>query len=283
MHTNKMSFFYFQEVEIPEEKAKNKFQGDAKSAKSDFVEKEVFEKLKSYLEESPDVTLMLHDIVLPKGKQQQEIDFLVVNFSHQYLLNIEVKTSLMPKENKKGKSSTKDAKLQLSRIRELLNDFFGSDLKGQWKTISMVCCQKEMEETVEKCEHCQKFVVKPSGIHQKLQSIEESLKTNEQEKYPQDFQEIAKALIFGLPKVALPVTGVYHKFVCKAVTEEAGSAENIRIWAFPTPQQRRLLKEPKVVFAAPWGAGKTILMVEETSDIASRGEKVLFLIFNPSN
>ena len=41
-----------------------------------------------------------------------------------------------------------------------------------------------------------------------------------------------------------------------------------------------VLNKPKVVFAAPWGSGKTLLMTAKAIELANLGEKVLFLIFN---
>ena len=61
--------------------------------------------------------------------------------------------------------------------------------------------------------------------------------------------------------------------------QDAGSAKNIRVWCYPTPEQRLILNSPKMILLAPWGAGKTVFMVAEAIQIAEKGGKVLFLIF----
>ena len=85
---------------------------------------------------------------------------------------------------------------------------------------------------------------------------------------------------------ALPVLGNLPKATQEAV-EKAGTKENIELWCYPTPQQRSILESPKIVFAAPFGSGKTLLMTIRAIELAEAGEDVLFLIFvdgraNPS-
>ena len=99
----------------------------------------------------------------------------------------------------------------------------------------------------------------------------------QQVKYPEDFKTIVKYLLFSAPKIPLPVTGNMVTAVHKAI-QEAGSAENIRVWCYPTPEQRLIFGSPKLVLLAPWGAGKTFFMVAEAIQKAENGEKVLFLL-----
>ena len=272
---------------MSQNEGKKKLFGDIKQAKAELTEKEVYNELSKFIKNKEHSTLLIHGVELPlhlpERQGKQEIDFLLVNYTKQYILNVEVKKSLTPIKNKPGQSTTKNAQKQLLRIRTLLNRIFGSVLKGQWKIMSMVSCH-ELEESVENCNHCHQFVSKGApGIIQRIQAFEQSLEINDFQKFPRDFQEIAKYLLFCLPLLPLPVTGIHHKFVSKAVTEKVGSVENIKLWAFPTPEQRAILKSPKLIFAAPWGAGKTILMVHEAIEIAKRDEKVLFLIFHNGN
>ena len=60
---------------------------------------------------------------------------------------------------------------------------------------------------------------------------------------------------------------------------EAGSAENIRVWGYPTPEQRLIFSSRKLILLAPWGGGKTFFMVAEAIRIAEKGENVLILLF----
>ena len=104
------------------------------------------------------------------------------------------------------------------------------------------------------------------------------LQAHQQVKFPEDFITIAKYLLFSAPKIALPVTGNMVTAVLKAI-QEAGSPENIRVWCYPTPEQRLILGSPKLILLAPWGAGKTFFMVAEAIQKAENREKVLFLLF----
>ena len=78
--------------------------------------------------------------------------------------------------------------------------------------------------------------------------------------------------------VALPVGGNLTTAVREAI-EKAGSRDNIYIWCYPTPGQRAILSNTKIVFASPFGSGKTLFMVVKAIELADKGENVLFLIF----
>ena len=104
------------------------------------------------------------------------------------------------------------------------------------------------------------------------------LQAQQQVKFPEDFKTIVKYLLFSAPKIALPVTGKMVTAVLKAI-QEAGSPENIRVWCYPTPEQRLIFSSPKLILLAPWGAGKTFFMVAEAIQKAENGEKILFLLF----
>ena len=85
-----------------------------------------------------------------KGKNVQEIDFLLINWTHHYILNIEVKKWLGVVKGKPGdidKCSISKAKKQINTIKTMIEDWFGADLKGDWKYVSALYCQ-EMEESI---------------------------------------------------------------------------------------------------------------------------------------
>ena len=70
------------------------------------------------------------------------------------------------------------------------------------------------------------------------------------------------------------MVSVVHKAI-----QEAGSAENIKVWGYPTPTQRLIFNSRKLILLAPWGAGKTFFMVAEAIQLAENGENVLVLLF----
>ena len=97
-------------------------------------------------------------------------------------------------------------------------------------------------------------------------------------KYVQDFVTICTFLLFCCPVIALPVLGNLPKVIQDAVLK-SGSRDNIAIYCFPTPQQRGVLCHPWLIFAAPFGSGKTLFMIVKAIELAEDGEDVLFLLF----
>ena len=97
-------------------------------------------------------------------------------------------------------------------------------------------------------------------------------------KHPDDLKTILQYLLFCAPAVSLPVRGNMVSAVSKAI-EEAGSLDNIRVWCFPTPQQRLIFTCSKLVLLGPWGCGKTLFLTAEAIKLAESGGKVLYLIF----
>ena len=69
-------------------------------------------------------------------------------------------------------------------------------------------------------------------------------------------------------------------FLWKKAINDAGSAENIKVWCYPTPQQRLIFSEPKLILLGAWGTGKTLFMIAESIRLAELGQKVLFLLFS---
>ena len=69
-------------------------------------------------------------------------------------------------------------------------------------------------------------------------------------------------------------------FFFKKAINDAGSAENIKVWCYPTPQQRLIFSEPKLILLGAYGTGKTLFMIAESIRLAGLGQKVLFLLFS---
>ena len=94
-----------------------------------------------------------------KGENVREMDFLVINFTYQYILNIEVKKWLGQIEGK-SKNIIDEAIVQLESNKAKLEDWFGADLKGDWRFVSALYC-KAMH-TVSKYAFPFHFVLWPS-------------------------------------------------------------------------------------------------------------------------
>ena len=64
-----------------------------------------------------------------------EKDFIIINLTYGYVLNIEAKQTLNQK-------SMESAKKQLENTKKIIEKWFGADLKPGWVFISAVYCEK---------------------------------------------------------------------------------------------------------------------------------------------
>ena len=72
---------------------------------------------------------------------------MIVNYTHQYILNLEVKEWIGPLEDKPEEESIiKVAEAQLERIRHLIEEWFSSELIGDWIYISALYCQSMVNQ-----------------------------------------------------------------------------------------------------------------------------------------
>ena len=160
------------------------FQSDINHTKADLVEKQVRDVVTGYYKELDGVAVLiiqgLEMLMLdaPKGKNIQEVDFLIINYSKQYILNIEAKTSLT--ETMTGKRSNRmtvieKAKRQSQKIKQILEDLY-PHLKGPWKYCSMFYCQEEMSDKLRQCSHCLDFIARgPEDLLAKVKLMDEKM------------------------------------------------------------------------------------------------------------
>ena len=159
------------------------FQAVVKLTKADLIEKQVRDVVTGYYKELDGVAVLiicgLEMLILdaPRGKNVQEVDFLIINYSKQYILNIEVKRSLT--EAMTGKRSNRmtvieKAKQQSQKIKQILEDWY-PHLKGPWKYCSMFYC-KEMIHKLRECEHCLDFIAQgPEDLLAKVKLMDEKM------------------------------------------------------------------------------------------------------------
>ena len=176
---------------------------------------------------------------------------------------------------------TTKVKQQLKKIREILGETFQEDVKGPWKIVSLAFCL-EIDQDIKGCLKCKDFIAcGKEELIEKLDKIEAARRAEVKNvnKCPEDFVIICKFLLFCCPLVALPVLGNLPKMIQESIVKRSGTRENILIWCFPTPQQRAVLFLHWLIFAAPFGSGKTLLMTAKAIELADAGEGVLFLVF----
>ena len=147
----------------------------------------------------------------------------------------------------------------------------------------MIVCE-QMHDIVRNCSDCIEFISTCEDLPEKLKSMDEKMPlAPKKEKYPEDLKDIFKNLLYLTPKIALPVSGNSVTAVQKAV-QEAGSYENLKLWAFPNPQLRKIkFDEKKLILLGPWGCRKTLFLTAEAVKEAEKGYKVFYLFFAKNN
>ena len=269
----------------------SKLKGAAIANDGEMAEKIVDETLREHYGATNDAVLIINNLKMFKfdatkkeianGDGQQEADFIVVNNANLTIMNIEVKQKLGKYNNKPEKEwpSTK-VKKQLDSIKKILGDTFQADTKGPWKIISVVFCL-EMDPEFRNCSNCNKFIAE--GKEELLQLLKYiDIRSDLKFKHPEEFVNFCKLLLFCCPVVQLPVGGNLTKAIQEAI-KKSGTCENILIWCFPTPYQRSFLKFSKLIFASPFGSGKTLFMTNKAIELAKMGQEVMFLLFVDAN
>ena len=159
------------------------FQAEFKLTKADLIEKKARDVVTGYYKGLDGVAVLIFQGIemlmldAPKGKNVQEVDLLIINYSKQYILNIEVKRSLT--EAMTGKRSNRmtiieKAKQQSQKIKQILEDWY-PHLKGPWKYCSMFYCE-EMSDKLRECGHCLDFIAQgPEDLLAKVKQMDEKM------------------------------------------------------------------------------------------------------------
>ena len=140
----------------------NKLLGDVKQTEGDLLERQVYEALQTHFKSrKKEDVLIVQGLEMVKlggesGRNVHEIDFLVINFTYQYILNIEVKKWLGQIEGRPENIIDK-ARDQLENNRNLIEDWFAADLKGSWRYASALYCTS-MEQILKDCPNCHPFI-----------------------------------------------------------------------------------------------------------------------------
>ena len=150
-----------------------------KSLAGEILEKTVYDTLKTYFHtHHSQQVLVLHGyeiMDLEMLTSQREIthgekDFIIINSTYGYIMNIEAKSSLNAK-------SLNEAKRQLEETKKLFEKWFGADISTSWQFISAIYCERE-DKTNKNCKKCdmdfiftgsEDLVDKLEKIHRRLQ------------------------------------------------------------------------------------------------------------------
>ena len=127
------------------DKMKEKWRCKMKTIEGEVLEKNVYDTLNKYFLSHPEQeVLVLHgheilDLDAPENPKKPishwEKDFIIINVTYGYVLNIEAKQTL-------NRKSMESAKKQLENTKQIIEKWFGADLKPGWVFISAVYCEK---------------------------------------------------------------------------------------------------------------------------------------------
>ena len=276
---------------IADEQVPEGLRGDNKG---EMAEKQVYDSLKEYYSKKRGAALIIQNNTLAhpdatkkeiaQDTGKQEADFIIVEKDTQTLINVEVKTFLGkhpdPKKSKESWPKEK-VKKQMRKVREIVGDAFQSDIKGPWKIVSVVF-YIESDPELKICPCCKDYFAK--GKSEFLDTLDKLYAKRKAEvanltTYVKDFVTICKFFLFCCPVISLPVLGNLSRVIQDSIVKKSGTRQNIAIYCFPTPEQRGILSFPWLVFAAPFGSGKTLFMIVKAIELAEDGEGVLFLVF----
>ena len=269
----KPNMVYVDPGELPNDKTKN----DWKDAVGDMAERSVYEVLKPTFthKKFKGSVLMIQGLNMLEidpqkrhRKHDREMDFLIISKELSCVINIEVKNSL-------GKLQRKKVKQQLIENHQFFEDWFGADISSKWTWISMVYVEKPFPESCADLKRNPFIASGRQALKEKLLKIFSRPQVNTP---TSEFKQICKYLLFCSPARPLPI-GINQMKRMEEAIEKQGSQENIKAWCFPTPEQKAILNQSKVLFLAAWGTGKTLLMQSKAIDLANEGEKVMILIF----
>ena len=161
-----------------EKKEKEKLKARLKTIAGEAIEKKVYDTLKAYygLDDDQELLILhgyeladLEKLANQKDVAHWEKDFLIINKTYGYIMNIEAKSSLNGK-------SLNEAKTQLENTKKILEKWFGADLRKGWKFISAIYCERE-DKTNKNCKSKMDFIFTGTeDLKEKLDKIHDSLR-----------------------------------------------------------------------------------------------------------
>ena len=135
----------------------------------DIIEREFFMKLKTILTDAKEEFALFHSYKLFKfdlndrGNKLVEKDFIIVNYTHQYICGVEVKRTLkgpsLSSNGKQWKGNIVTSASQLKGAKDSLESWFSSELSNHWNFFSMVYCQY-INPVTSICQQCSKHIIK---------------------------------------------------------------------------------------------------------------------------
>ena len=235
----------------------------------------MYEALKEYFKQHQEQeVLVLHSYHIDKKVPEAadvEKDFLILNKTFGYFMNIEVKKVPTERALRKGKE-------QLENTKALLEDWFGgTDGLQKLKYISVFYNTKDGNTFKREKNINHKFwIFGKEQVAVKMNEIHSDLKKNDLQ---EDFELLVKNLLFYTTVQQLPIKCNFDKFVDESF--QGITAEVVDFWNM-TPGQMSLMQTDQkcVLYTSPFSTGKTMLMVAKAKQVAGADihAQVLFAV-----
>ena len=277
MFNNNIQKFLKNKKEITDQK--RRFKGSV-------AEMSFYEKLQKFVKGKEVFILHGYCLNIPQeyGKQRKEIDFVIINKKHRYIMVLEVKYSLY-RGDKESYCPVKRAIGQISKTKELFDSLIGHIPLNGWNFIGAIGFMEQSkteEQKFRSCEECQKFVVQQNDLKSFFVLHENKLPEMDD---GEGYKNIIVKLLFTSFAFPRPLFRCDMDEKTAAKIEEQGKCENILFW---TPSQFNLIHldndyKPRfknVLFTSSFSTGKTEVMRSMMLTLIKKKKKCHFIVCN---
>ena len=233
--------------------------------RGDMAERKVFEALQKYFDLTKDDCLVLHSYSFLHRENYREKDFVILNLTKGYVMDIEVKVSENHFES--AKDQLMDSKVRIQAIFDSIEN-----MSSQWKFIGVCYIENGLLN--------KDFVINGSDdISERLARIEGKINHftpwNPNE-HVDEFVKVSKHLLFeaqGHPKA--PISEDQQVVKISKEFDQASTPENIMFW---TPEQLSIVHAMDVdfmVLMGYYGTGKTVLLLERAEYLSRNPDNMV--------
>ena len=240
----------------------------------EFPEKILFQTLHETLGRLKHDCLILANqkLVHPHTLQTFERDFIIVDLTARFVMNIEVKSVLT--KFSISASQRGGAKRQLRISKWILKELFGGKISKDWKFVAALY-GRAMDQNLWYCGGCEPYVMYGRNVFQKLERAIPNVPFKKicDSTWIEEFKMISKTLIFHGVQIE---DDIINKICAKI--DSAGTPKNIAFWS---PEQYDILDSDikRILLMSPNSTGKTILMLYKVKELLNQNESVVFLIY----
>merc|ERR1719232_1246864 len=267
------------------EKLPEKTENDA--FKGNYAERVFYEELRRILIKKCSKSVVLHgtQMILPQvlresERKEQESDFLIINPEYMYIMALEGKYNLHSQSaNKDKKPSLQKGLDQISKIKTILEAFFGNDIDlNEWKFVGALG-YVTMADHVKCCSKCKPFVVKSSEIEHLFEKVESGCV---KKRITEDYKLLIRNLLYTVFANPGPIVrSKIDEEIFKKIQKQ-GDYCNILFW---TPSQFDLIQLDEdycprykhVLFNSSYSTGKTEVIKAMMKKLMENGQKVHFI------